>query len=211
MLNARAERGDAILRLPFTRGSPYGHGFDSSFGGQRLKLRQGLCWRHAGVQVFPESCRGFCQEPVGTQPCLRLYEVLEAQGCVVRGRAVAPRDKVTVTKNGDKLAIVDASATIQRHACKVCGTHMYGVSRRPGILSTVWISSTPSCRRKAAGRSPNSQPSSHRSSNPARIPADGCGARAPAGIETGALRLPVAAADGFHRDSYREGLGVLKA
>jgi S-(hydroxymethyl)glutathione synthase len=40
--------------------------------------------------------------------------------------AVAPRDKVTVTRNGDKLAIVDASATIQRHACKVCGTHLYG-------------------------------------------------------------------------------------
>ena len=29
-------------------------------------------------------------------------------------------------QNGDKLAIVDSSATIQRHACKVCGVHMYG-------------------------------------------------------------------------------------
>jgi len=91
--------------------------------------------------------------------------------------AVAPRDKVTVTKNGDKLAIVDASATIQRHACKVCGTHMYGRIEKTGhpfygldfILSTVWISSTPSCPPKAAGRSPNSQPSCHRSSRPARI------------------------------------------
>ena len=26
----------------------------------------------------------------------------------------------------DKLQIVDASAVIQRHACKACGTHMYG-------------------------------------------------------------------------------------
>ena len=40
--------------------------------------------------------------------------------------AVVSRDKVKVTKNGDKLAVVDPSATIQRHACKVCGTHMYG-------------------------------------------------------------------------------------
>jgi S-(hydroxymethyl)glutathione synthase len=40
--------------------------------------------------------------------------------------AVAPRDKVTVTKNGDKLAIVDPKATIQRYACKGCGVHMYG-------------------------------------------------------------------------------------
>ncbi len=40
--------------------------------------------------------------------------------------AVAPRDKVSVAKNGDKLRIVDSSATIQRHACTGCGTHMLG-------------------------------------------------------------------------------------
>ena len=40
--------------------------------------------------------------------------------------AVAPRDKVSVVENGDKLKIVDASAAIQRHACKACGTHMFG-------------------------------------------------------------------------------------
>lgn len=40
--------------------------------------------------------------------------------------AVVPRDSVNVLENGDKLQIVDMSAAIQRHACKVCGTHMYG-------------------------------------------------------------------------------------
>ena len=40
--------------------------------------------------------------------------------------AVVPRESVSVIENGDKLAIVDSSATIQRYACKVCGTHMYG-------------------------------------------------------------------------------------
>ncbi len=40
--------------------------------------------------------------------------------------AVVGRDKVEVSENGDKLAIVDAKAAIQRHACKVCGTHMIG-------------------------------------------------------------------------------------
>ena len=40
--------------------------------------------------------------------------------------AVVPREKVEVIDNGDKLAVVDASATIQRHACKACGVHMYG-------------------------------------------------------------------------------------
>lgn len=40
--------------------------------------------------------------------------------------AVVSRDNVSVTANENKLAIVDAKATIQRHACKECGVHMYG-------------------------------------------------------------------------------------
>lgn len=40
--------------------------------------------------------------------------------------AVVPRDKVTVVENGDKLHIIDESATIQRHACRECGVHMFG-------------------------------------------------------------------------------------
>lgn len=40
--------------------------------------------------------------------------------------AVVPRETVTVTENADKLAIVNASAAIQRHACKVCGVHVHG-------------------------------------------------------------------------------------
>ena len=40
--------------------------------------------------------------------------------------AVVPRDKLSVTENAGKLAIVDPNAAIQRHACKGCGVHMYG-------------------------------------------------------------------------------------
>lgn len=40
--------------------------------------------------------------------------------------AVVPRDKIEVGENGEKLRIVDAAATIQRHACIECGVHMYG-------------------------------------------------------------------------------------
>jgi S-(hydroxymethyl)glutathione synthase len=40
--------------------------------------------------------------------------------------AVVSRDKLSVVANGNKLAIVDPSATIQRHACKGCGVHLYG-------------------------------------------------------------------------------------
>ena len=40
--------------------------------------------------------------------------------------AVAPRDKLSVTANADKLKVVDPSATIQRYACTGCGVHLYG-------------------------------------------------------------------------------------
>jgi S-(hydroxymethyl)glutathione synthase len=40
--------------------------------------------------------------------------------------AVVPRDQLRVTANADKLQVVDPSATIQRHACRECGVHMYG-------------------------------------------------------------------------------------
>lgn len=40
--------------------------------------------------------------------------------------AVAPRDKLSVTDNENKLEITDPSAAIQRYACKECGAHMYG-------------------------------------------------------------------------------------
>ena len=40
--------------------------------------------------------------------------------------AVVSRDNLKVSANGNKLKVVDPSATIQRHACKECGVHMYG-------------------------------------------------------------------------------------
>lgn len=40
--------------------------------------------------------------------------------------AVVPSASLSVTAGKDKLKVVDASATIQRHACKECGVHMYG-------------------------------------------------------------------------------------
>jgi S-(hydroxymethyl)glutathione synthase len=48
------------------------------------------------------------------------------QGALFSLVAVAPRDKVTVKANADKLKIVDPAATIQRYACTGCGVHMYG-------------------------------------------------------------------------------------
>ncbi len=55
--------------------------------------------------------------------CTRCWKPSGARFSVV---AVVPRDKLKVTSGEGKLKVVDASATIQRHACKDCGTHMYG-------------------------------------------------------------------------------------
>ena len=55
--------------------------------------------------------------------CTKCWKPEEATFSVV---AVVPRQNLSVTENGDKLDIVDESATIQRHACTGCGVHMYG-------------------------------------------------------------------------------------
>jgi S-(hydroxymethyl)glutathione synthase len=48
------------------------------------------------------------------------------KGALFSQVAVVSRDAVSVTKNANKLKIVDPSATIQRYACTGCGVHMYG-------------------------------------------------------------------------------------
>lgn len=48
------------------------------------------------------------------------------EGAVFSMVAVVPRQAVTVTAHPEKLAIVNADAPIQRHACTGCGAHMYG-------------------------------------------------------------------------------------
>jgi S-(hydroxymethyl)glutathione synthase len=48
------------------------------------------------------------------------------KGAVFSQVAVVSRDKLKVTANESKLAVVDPSATIKRYACKGCGVHMYG-------------------------------------------------------------------------------------
>ena len=47
-------------------------------------------------------------------------------GAVFSVVAVVPKDNLSVSANGQKLNVVDASAAIQRHACSGCGVHMYG-------------------------------------------------------------------------------------
>jgi S-(hydroxymethyl)glutathione synthase len=55
--------------------------------------------------------------------CTKCWKPAGADFSIV---AVVGRDKVSVAQKADKLQVVDPSATIQRHACKGCGVHMYG-------------------------------------------------------------------------------------
>lgn len=55
--------------------------------------------------------------------CTRCWK---PRGALFAQVAVVSRDKVQVTAHPEKLHVVDASATIQRHACRDCGVHMFG-------------------------------------------------------------------------------------
>ena len=48
------------------------------------------------------------------------------EGALFAQIAVVPSDSVKVTKNQDKLKVVNPDAAIKRHACQDCGVHMYG-------------------------------------------------------------------------------------
>src|SRR3954470_22867333 len=87
----------------------------NDFAGGTLSCR---C-RQNPVQV---SIRGQCayNHVCGCTKCWK------PAGALFSMVAVVPRDNLQVTANADKLQVVDPSATIQRHACKECGVHMYG-------------------------------------------------------------------------------------
>ncbi len=55
--------------------------------------------------------------------CSKCWKPAGAKFSVV---AVVSKDNLSVTANGHKLKVVDASAAIQRHACTGCGVHLYG-------------------------------------------------------------------------------------
>ena len=48
------------------------------------------------------------------------------EGAVFSVVAVVPRAKLKVTSHAEKLEVVDQAASIQRHACRGCGVHMFG-------------------------------------------------------------------------------------
>lgn len=85
------------------------------FGGGRLRCH---CTRDAvEVQVSSQVAHNHA---CGCTKCWK------PEGAVFSVVGVVPRDVVSVAAHGDKLQVVDPSATIQRHACKACGVHLFG-------------------------------------------------------------------------------------
>jgi S-(hydroxymethyl)glutathione synthase len=54
-----------------------------------------------------------------------MHQCWKPEGALFSQIAVVPRDKLRVSKNAEKLKVVDANAAIQRYACTGCGVHMY--------------------------------------------------------------------------------------
>lgn len=52
------------------------------------------------------------------------------EGALFSMIAVVPSDKVKVVRGAEKLAVVDPTGLLQRHACKECGVHMHGPVER---------------------------------------------------------------------------------
>jgi S-(hydroxymethyl)glutathione synthase len=81
------------------------------------------------------QCASDSVEVVVTTQCLYNHvcgctKCWKPKGALFSQVAVAPRDQVQVTRNADKLAVVDSKALILRHACRVCGVHMQGPVER---------------------------------------------------------------------------------
>jgi S-(hydroxymethyl)glutathione synthase len=55
--------------------------------------------------------------------CTKCWKPAGANFSVV---GVVPRENIQIVAHPEKLQIVDQNATIQRHACRDCGVHMFG-------------------------------------------------------------------------------------
>ena len=172
--------------------------------------------RHAGVPLRAATrSRSRCDAQTAHNHACGCTKCWKPAGALFSVVAVVPRDKVSVTANADKLKVVDDKATIQRHACKGCGVHMYRPHREQGprvlrprlhpyraVAATGW----------SAPGSPRSCP---RSSS--RAPIRPTWTRVRARLQrtrAGALRLPVAAAHGLHSSTHaaeRRAQGVLQS
>jgi S-(hydroxymethyl)glutathione synthase len=93
----------------------------------------GLAAKRTGVSGAELRC--LCAaDPVVVAVSLPIYhnhlcgcsKCWKPEGAMFAQTAVVVREGVQVTENDAKLALVDPNQSIQRHACRECGTHMLG-------------------------------------------------------------------------------------
>ena len=122
--------------------------------------------------------------------------------------AVVSKDKVKVTQNGDKLGVVDPSATIQRHACKVCGVHMFGriENDKHAFYGLDFVHPELSTGIGLGGAGVRGFRLLHHRGG-GGSGEHGCGAQPAQGTGPGALRLLESAVDGCARDARGQAVG----
>ena len=86
-----------------------------SFSGGRLKCK--CAQNQVEVEITGQTAHNHVCD------CTKCWK---PSGSLFSMVAVVPGDHVKVVANEDKLQVIDASTTIQRHACKECGAHMFG-------------------------------------------------------------------------------------
>jgi S-(hydroxymethyl)glutathione synthase len=127
------------------------------------------------------------------------------KGALFSQVAAVSRDNVRVTANEAKLKIVDPQAAIQRYACKDCGVHMYGriENRKHPLFGFDFIHTE---RSRDEGWEPAGFAAFVSSIIESGFDPKQMGAvRSRLKARPRALRLPLAAADGFHCHPERQG------
>ena len=127
------------------------------------------------------------------------------EGAAFSMLAAVPRETVKVTKNGQKLKIVDETKLLHRYACKDCGVHMYGVIEKADHVFHPFAFIHPERSRDEGYAAPTFAAFGDRG----RRTADGHGvaARTAEGARDRALRLLFAGADGHRRQPRGQGQG----
>ena len=137
-------------------------------------------WREAGSPSFAGGtlqckCTSNPVEVSITAQCAHNHvcgctKCWKPAGALFSQVAVVPRDKLRVTKNADKLKVVDANAAIQRHACRVRRAHVR--PHREHQASVLWLRFHPHRAFEGArlGSRPNSPRLFPRSSSSAPLP-----------------------------------------
>ena len=170
--------------------------------------RQGFRGRHAALPLRDRPVEVASPRSARITTCAGARSAGSRRGAV-RQVAVVPSDKVRVTENGDKLAIVNPNALILRHACRACGVHMHGPVERPKHPFTGLVFIHTERAGDGLGSRPGSPRSSRRSSSRAPCPIrwPGPGRLKELGLQPYDCLSP--RADGRHRD--RDGQGLRRA